>query len=374
VLLQIADDGAGLDTARTRAAAVRAGLLAPDEAARLSEPEAQQLIFAGGVSTSQFITDVSGRGLGMAIVAEKVARLGGTVTVESQPDEGTVVSLLLPLNLATFRGVVVRVGEHLLAVPTSSVARAVRLQPAASRLMAGRRTVNLDGRVTALAALGEVLGLSSRASGDGLAPALVVVAGQRRIAFLVDEVIGEQEGLVKELGPQLVRVKSLTGVLVLGDGRVVPVLDVPALLDLATELGVATAAAALDDDEPDDDTPLSILLAEDSFTSRSLLRSILEFAGYRVTIAVDGLEALTRLQHETFDLLVSDVEMPGLSGLELTARLRADPRWAGLPVVLVTALGSAEDRARGLTAGANAYIVKSSFEQSNLLEVVRRLI
>ncbi len=282
------------------------------------------------MSTSQFITDVSGRGLGMAIVAEKVARLGGTVTVESQPDEGTVVSLLLPLNLATFRGVVVRVGEHLLAVPTSSVARAVRLQPAASRLMAGRRTVNLDGRVTALAALGEVLGLSSRASGDGLAPALVVVAGQRRIAFLVDEVIGEQEGLVKELGPQLVRVKSLTGVLVLGDGRVVPVLDVPALLDLATELGVATAAAALDDDEPDDDTPLSILLAEDSFTSRSLLRSILEFAGYRVTIAVDGLEALTRLQHETFDLLVSDVEMPGLSGLELTARLRADPRWAGL--------------------------------------------
>ena len=197
---------------------------------------------------------------------------------------------------------------------------------------------------------------------------LVLAWAGERIAFLVDEVLDEREVLVKSLGRQLPRVRNIAGATLLGTGKVLPVLNVADLMQSAIRMAPVTSVR---DAEA---VPKSILVAEDSITARTLLKNILESAGYRVKTAVDGAEALGVLARESFDLVVSDVEMPRMSGFDLTAKIRADKRLNSLPVVLVTALESRQDRERGADAGANAYIVKSSFDQGNLLEVVRRLI
>jgi two-component system chemotaxis sensor kinase CheA len=243
------------------------------------------------------------------------------------------------------------------------------------RTVEGRATVSLSGQAMALVQLADVLEVSRAESTGGTpAPTLVLVlgAGDQRVAFAVDAARDEQEVLVKPLRAPLSRVRNIAGATVLGSGQVAPILNVSDLLKSARKGGnvVARAAAGA---RPAQAEARSVLVAEDSITSRMLLKSILESAGYKVKTAVDGMEAFTLLRAEHFDLVVSDVEMPRLSGFDLTARIRADKKLAELPVVLVTALETREDRERGIDAGANAYIVKSNFDQSFLLDVLRQL-
>jgi two-component system chemotaxis sensor kinase CheA len=376
VELLVADDGAGIDAARVRAAAGRLGLVSAEEAERLDESEAQALVFQSGMTTSPLITDVSGRGLGLAIVREKVERLGGSIALESQPGAGTAFRIVLPLTLATFRGVLVRAGEQLCVIPAAHVERVTRVAGPDVQTVENRETIALDGQALALVWLGDVLELPRRENAEesaGGMPAVVLGSGLARIVFRVDDLLGEQEVLVKTLGPQLARVRNVAGASVLGTGQVVPVLNVPDLLKSAVKQATAPRAP-IAAGQPDAAEKPSILVAEDSITSRALLKNILESAGYRVATAVDGIDAYTALKTGAFDLLVSDVEMPRMDGFDLTARVRADKQFAELPVVLVTALGSREHRERGIDVGANAYIVKSNFDQSNLLEVVQRLL
>ena len=205
------------------------------------------------------------------------------------------------------------------------------------------------------------------------ASAVVLNSAGERIAFLVDEISAEQEVLVKSLGPQLPRVRNVAGATVLGTGKVVPILNVPDLMQSAVRVTTIPAAAGVVAEEGETKRK-SILVAEDSITARTLLKNILESAGYNVKTTVDGVDAFTTLRTEDFDLVVSDVDMPRMSGFDLTAKIRADKKLSELPVVLVTALESRQDRERGIDVGASAYIIKSSFDQSNLLEVIRRLI
>jgi two-component system chemotaxis sensor kinase CheA len=370
--LVIADDGAGIDLEKVRAAVTKAGELPAEEARQLDEQEVLALVFRSGISTSPIITDLSGRGLGLAIAREKIEQLGGVITLESQAGTGTTFRILLPLTLATFRGVLVRASERLFVVPASSVERVERFAAGDIRTVENRETIPLNGQALSLVRLGDVLELPPReASGDGV-HAVVLGSGLGHIAFQVDEVLGEQEVLVKTLGPQLARVRNVASASVLGTGEVVPVLNVPDLMKSATQ----TAAIPRQHGTAEmlaDVAKHTILVVEDSITSRSLLKNILESAGYAVSTAVDGIDAYTTLKTETFDLVVSDVEMPRMDGFDLTARIRADNNLSELPIVLVTALEQREHRERGIEVGANAYIVKSSFDQSNLLEVVRRL-
>jgi two-component system chemotaxis sensor kinase CheA len=375
VELQVADDGAGIDGERVKAAARKLGLLSDEEDGRLGERETLALAFQSGVTTSPIITDVSGRGLGLAIVREKVERLGGSVSLESKRGAGTAFHIVLPLSLATFRGVLVRAGERLCVIPSAAVERVARVAVQDIRTVENRETIVLDGDVVSLAGLGDVLEMPRPAAGNaaGHAPVIVLDQNEARVAFRVDEILGEQEILVKNLGPQLARVRNVAGASMLGSGQVVPVLNVADLLKSAVGRAAAPLAAAAAA-EPATGEKRSILVAEDSITSRSLLKGILESAGYAVTTAVDGMDAFTTLKTAAFDLVVSDVDMPRMDGFDLTARVRADKQLAELPVVLVTALESREHRERGIDVGANAYIVKSSFDQSNLLEIIRRLI
>ncbi|MDP2030743.1 MAG: hybrid sensor histidine kinase/response regulator [Thiobacillus sp.] len=375
VEIRIADDGAGIDAAGVKAAADRLGMVAPVAAQSLGEAEVLALVFQSGISTSPLITDVSGRGLGLAIVREKVERLGGSVVLESRPGKGTEFRIVLPLTLANFQGVIVRAGGHLFIIPAINVERVARVASQDIRTVENRETIALDDQVVALVWLSDVLELPRKGSAGESADTLqtvVLALGTQRIAFRVEEIVGEQEVLVKPLGPQLTRVRNVAGASVLGTGEVVPVLNVPDLLKSAVKRAMAPLAPAAE--TRGETEKQSILVVEDSITSRALLKNILESAGYRVTTAVDGADAYTTLKTGTFDLVVSDVEMPRMDGFDLTAKVRADKQLAELPVVLVTALGSREHRERGIDAGANAYIVKNSFDQSNLLEVIGRLI
>jgi two-component system chemotaxis sensor kinase CheA len=200
---------------------------------------------------------------------------------------------------------------------------------------------------------------------------VVLASADSRIAFEVDEVIGDQEVLVKGLGPQLARVRNVGGAAALGTGRIAPILNVADLMKSALKTGPASSPVQQTEEHPAAPRR-SVLVVDDSITARALLKNILEAAGYLVRTAVDGAEAFATLRESQFDLVVSDVDMPRMDGFDLTARIRADRKLADLPVILVTALESREDREKGIDVGANAYIVKSSFEQSNLLDVVRR--
>jgi two-component system chemotaxis sensor kinase CheA len=218
-----------------------------------------------------------------------------------------------------------------------------------------------------------VAGGQRSATGGSTSLLQVAVLGlaERRVAFLVEDVLQEQEVLTKPLGRQLSRVRNVAGATMLGTGRVVPILNVPDLLKSAVQISAAPGKRAA---EAITEKGKSVLVAEDSITARTLLKNILESAGYDVTTAVDGVDAFTALRTKEFELVVSDVDMPRMNGFALTAKIRGDKKLSELPVVLVTGLESREDREQGIDAGANAYIVKSSFDQSNLLEVVRRLI
>jgi two-component system chemotaxis sensor kinase CheA len=371
----VADDGAGIDADKVKATSRRLNLVSEEETEKLDEQEAQALVFLSGISTSPIITDISGRGLGLAIVWEKIERLGGIVTLESHQDVGTAFHITLPLMLATFRGVLVRSGEHRFVIPALSVERVTRVEQQDIRTVENRATISLDDQVVALASLGDALELprqSSTASTSDVVALVVLGSGRQRVAFQVDEILGEQEVLVKTLGRQLVRVRNIAGASVLGSGEVVAVLNVPDLLKSAVKWG--SSLPTLSEEKSEQAARRSIMVVEDSITSRSLLKNILESAGYRVTTAVDGMDAYTTLKTGAFDLIVSDVEMPRMDGFDLTTKVRADKQLSELPLVLVTSLESREHRERGIDVGANAYIVKSSFDQSNLLEVISRLI
>jgi two-component system chemotaxis sensor kinase CheA len=371
VEIVVADDGGGIDVQKVRAAAVKLGMFSPDGAQQMDEQQATPLIFKSGISTSPIITEVSGRGLGLAIVQEKAEKVGGSVSVETQLGIGTTFRLLLPLTLARFRGVLVRVGESLFVLPTRHVQRVLRLGMDEIRSAENRETIQVDGQAASAVRLGDVLAIipgNTAPDPKRKVPVVVLAWAGEQIAFLVDEILDEREVLVKSLGRQLLRVHNIAGATLLGTGKVLPVLNVADLMRSAASMTPVTAIHEAEQ------LPKSILIAEDSITARTLLKNILESAGYRVQTAIDGSEALRVLGSESFDLVVSDVEMPRMSGFDLTAKIRADKRLNSLPVVLVTALDSRQDRERGADVGANAYIVKSSFDQGNLLEVVRRLI
>ncbi|SIP86824.1 CheA signal transduction histidine kinase [Aromatoleum tolulyticum] len=369
----IADDGAGIDVEKVTAAARKLGLVVPQDAGGLSRDDALALIYESGLSTSAILTDISGRGLGLAIVREKVEKLGGRIAIELPESGGTQFRIVLPTTLANFRGLLVAVGDSQFVLPARSVERVARVESGAIRTVENREAIELEGQAVALVRLSEVLGvpIAAPAGEDDRHVQLAVLAsGGKRIAFVVDAVLGDQEVLVKGLGPQLKRVRNIAGATVLGPGRLVPILSVPDLMKSALR---ARPAAAIPAPESARAPRRAVLVVEDSITSRSLLKNILESSGYDVATAVDGIDALTLLHDRQFDVVVSDVEMPRMDGFDLTAHIRQDRKFAALPVVLVTALESRAHKERGIDVGANAYIVKSSFDQSNLIEAIRRL-
>ncbi len=375
VLIAVTDDGAGLNLEAIRDAAVRRGRAAQN----MSETELKELIFSPGISTSAIITDISGRGVGLDVVRRNVEALHGRIDLNSTPGKGTTFALTLPLALTSSRGLMVQVANEQYAVPLSAVERILQVQPEQITTLEGRDTVRYNGRPLTLFRLSDVLELPRRQvqRGDGRIPVLVLASAERRMGFVVDELVEEQEVVVKGLGKQLSRVGGITGATVMGSGEVVLILNVADLIKMAVRGGrrsVLTAQA----EQPSARSMgkrQRVLVVDDSITTRTLEKNILEAAGYAVDLATDGQEAWEALMAgEVPDLIVSDIAMPRIGGFELTRRIKNETRTEEVPVILVTSLDSAEDKAQGIEVGADAYIVKGQFDQTNLLETIDQLV
>jgi len=383
VEILISDDGAGIDLSKVKDAAMKEGIISEKEKEELTDQEAEALIYHSGITTSPIITDISGRGLGLAILREKVDSLGGTLSMKSELHKGTSFYVNLPLTQATLRGIFVNVSEDIFAIPTVNVERTLRVKQNEIKMVENKQTISLNGSTISYVHLNDILELSQKAGSLPNMPGIeekadsiqvfILGAGNNRIAFGVDEILNEQEVLVKHLSNLLPRVRNIGGATVLGSGKVVPVLNASDLLKSAVK-ETAFIKKAGEAEREEEARQKTVLVAEDSITARMLLKDILESAGFFVKTAVDGAEALSFLREGDFDILVSDIDMPRMNGFELTSKIRANKTLAELPVVLVTALKSREDRERGMEVGANAYIEKSTFTPQNLLNVVDKLV
>ncbi|WP_110520284.1 hybrid sensor histidine kinase/response regulator [Herpetosiphon llansteffanensis] len=366
----ISDDGRGIDPAVIRSTAIKRGIIDAESAARLRDEEALELIWQPGFSTSAIITDVSGRGVGMDVVRAAVSEVGGRVDVHSVRGQGTTFTLILPITLLTTRVLLFDVAGTTYALPSTACLGGRRVSGSQIQMVEGRPSVRVDERSVSIVALAPLLEQRGPLPQPSDISNLVVLGpANRPLALLVDKLVDEREVVVKSLGALLNEQRLCTGAIALPDGRLVLVLNPLAIAARAREWGKPVALPA-----PSKRQPAKLLVAEDSFTTRELLRSMLQSAGYIVETAINGQDALDKLNLNSYDLLVSDVEMPLLTGFELTRRVRAHERLRQLPIIIITSLARDSDRREGLLAGAQAYIVKSQFDQSNLLETIHQLL
>jgi chemotaxis protein histidine kinase CheA/CheY-like chemotaxis protein len=379
VVIEVSDDGRGIEESALRAVAVARGALPADST--LGGAALLQVLFSPGFSTRDEITQTSGRGVGLDVVRTVVEDLSGTIEVSAEHGLGTTFTISLPVTLGVLRCLLARVGDERYALPVSGVVETLGLATTERHEVAGVAVLARDGRTMPLVDLGRALGVT----GDREPRAAVVVqhggAGDL-LALAVDQLEGELEVVVKELGTFLGRLPTVAGATIDGDGSVVLVLDVReiAVRQLASGGGQAPASPGAPSRRPgsaDAAGPAArprVLVVEDSVGVRELQRVILEGAGYDVQTAVDGLDGAARLTQDPVDLVLSDVEMPGMDGFTLTRTLRRTRGWEDVPVVIMTSRGDPADQRAGLDAGASAYLLKSEFDQAELIDTVRRLL
>jgi chemotaxis protein histidine kinase CheA/CheY-like chemotaxis protein/predicted RNA-binding Zn ribbon-like protein len=376
VEIRVSDDGRGLDPARLRARAVERGLISPAEADAMDDRAARELIFRAGFSTAAQVSEVSGRGVGMDAVRQTiVARLKGTIEVQSTPGQGSAFVLKLPLTLAIIQVIIARAGGETFAIPLDVVRRVLVIQPGDVALIGDREVCVVRGQHVPLIRLDAVLELDG--GGDG-ALQLILVGhagpGAEVYALACDHLVGKREIVIKSLGPLLASVPCAAGATLLGD-RVALILDVPAIIRRALDATRSgrPAGPAARRRSADPRGGAHILLVEDSDTVRESLRRLLTDDGYAVTVAVDGQHGLELARSRRFDLISTDVVMPRLDGYELTRALRATPEYADTPILMVTSMGERIDRVRGFDAGVDEYITKPH-DRALLLRAVRKLL
>lgn len=373
ILVRVRDDGRGIDPALVRQAAVRQHLLSRQEAELISDDEARSLIFHPGLTTAAEVTAISGRGIGMDVVRDRVESLRGRLSVQSALGSGTTISLSMPVSMTRIRCVLLRAGDETYAIPSTVISRMVTLPRAEVFTAESREMVVIDGQPMALARLADVLSLPVAArAGDGeLVMALVLRAADRTVAFEVDDLVSERELVLKPLGPEIARARFVSGAALLGTGAVIVVLDANDLVRIAT--GTAITRRWLPDEVPSPAPAarrLRVLVVDDSITTRTLEKNILETAGFDVTVAIDGVEGWLRLNEGDYDVVISDVEMPNMNGLDLTRQIRSSSHTRDIPIILLTSLARPEQQQAGLQAGADAYLIKSQFDQGELLRMI----
>jgi chemotaxis protein histidine kinase CheA/CheY-like chemotaxis protein len=363
VRLSISDDGAGIDPARVAEAAVEAGLVDSSHVAALSREEVLRLLFSPGFSTREEVSEVSGRGIGLDAVAAIAHRAGGGATITSQPGAGTTFTIEVPITRRGAEVLLVKVGNLRLALPSAAVQRVDRLEPGVVVERDGQSFATVRGQLLPFLPLARVLGETSAA-------AQLLLQGEvfgQPVRVAVDAIEGTEEVLVRQAARAVGAGPLLEGVALLASGQPVGVLSPKAM---GQRDWLARPATAAPRPAP---RRLRVLLVDDSLVTREMERRLLEDAGFEVVPAGDAAEGLTHLGEGGFDCLVTDIEMPGMDGFELTRHIRAMPHLAQLPVVVVSTRDRAEDRLRGLEAGADAYITKQGLDATELASTVRRL-
>ena len=375
--LEISDDGRGLDIDQIKRTALKRGLHSQAELDAMPLSQVQRLILAPGFSTRRFITEISGRGVGLDVLRAQVERLKGAIQIDSIPGQGCTFRIQLSTTLSTANVVLVAVQGHTFALPIEFLQMSLLVSPSQVAMTEQQRTISVAGEAVPVVDLAAALELRNSplhsrmdppTAPDGPRPCVLLKVGEAQAGFFVDRLIAQQEVASKPAGALLQRVRNVSGATVLSTGEVCPILSPPDLLKSVQQQPA---------DNPAPQTPprkLKILLVEDSPLVRIQEQRLFEGVGYEVTTANHGLEGYNTLRTHRFDAVVSDVEMPHLDGFALVAKIRQHSEYDDLPIILVTTLDSEADRQQGADAGANGYIVKGRFNQEVLLETLERLI
>ena len=381
ILVVVEDDGRGMNAEKIKTAAVEKKIITPEQAETLDEKAAFNLIFESGFSTKKAANQISGRGVGMNVVKENLARLHGEISIESTIGKGTRFILSLPLTLLITRALLVRVQQFVYAIPTSYVKEVLFFRYEDLMFFSGRPVLTVGTEtLPVLSAQEALVGLDFGYFDNkkGLFEGILVESQQTQVVLAVDQILEEHGIVAKSLGSHIKHISRVSGSTVLPNGDLGLILDIPAILRETHDLRLRSSAQEIQTNKPFQEKPAAaenrhILLVEDELSVQHLEKSILEAAGYTVEVASNGEEALEKLSAEVPRLVVTDINMPRMDGFQLTERIRQDQRLAHLPVVVVSSQDTREDRQKGVAAGADAYLSKKEFTRGELLNVIKSL-
>jgi chemosensory pili system protein ChpA (sensor histidine kinase/response regulator) len=373
VMVRLTDDGGGMNLKAIRDKAQALGLI--DTGQTLSDEEAMQLILEPGFSTAGAITQQAGRGVGMDVVATEIKRLGGALHMETKAGEGTVFTIRLPLTLAISHALVVRTGEEYYALPLPTVEGVLRLSKAEVAAHLGRDAGAFDyaGQKYRFQHLANFVGLtpSELPGQDVTIPVVLVRAGEHSTGIVADELVGSREIVVKSVGPQISSIRGISGATILGDGRIVIILDIGALV--RAEWRTRAQAPAPPAVKERGDRRVFAMVVDDSITVRRVTQRLLERNGMRVITARDGMDAVALLQDNVPDVILLDIEMPRMDGYEVAAHVRNDPRLKDVPIIMVTSRVGEKHRARAIELGVDDYLGKP-YQEAQLLDAIAPLV
>lgn len=373
--ITVSDDGGGIDLENIRQKIIARGLSPADVAARLSEQEILNFLFLPGFSTSSVVTEISGRGVGLDIVLNLAQELGGDVHVENRRPNGTVFQLQLPITLSLIRALLVEIAREPFVFPLARVAHLATVNPSETVTLEGKRYLHYNGKNIGLINAAEVLEMKGGIRG-GRWPVVIISDQDNHYGLIVDRFIGECLVVVRPLDARLGKVQDINSVTLLNDGTPALIFDIDDLLRSVDRIlaGGGLKTIARMEEVKSRKNRRRVLVADDSITVRELERKLLQNHGYQVDVTVDGMEAWNNMRTLQYDLLVSDVDMPRLNGIDLVRRIRQDPRLSALPIIIISYKDRDEDRLRGLEAGANYYLTKSSFQDDTFIKAVTDLI
>ncbi|MCA9887750.1 MAG: hybrid sensor histidine kinase/response regulator [Anaerolineae bacterium] len=376
IVIIVGDDGRGFDINRIKQKAMQVGLITPADAEKMSDTDARMLVFSSGFSTNDQVTAISGRGLGMDIVRTRIEGLRGRIEVESNSGEGTTITLHVPVSLTRIRGVLLKVGEESYAVPSVMVNRMETIPAFSIYTAEGKEMVVLNDRPMPLVRLAQVLSTPGDYERGAMLNVIVLQMAERMVAFEVDGLYSETELVLTPLGIELGNIHFIAGAALLGSGEVLLVLDANDLVRFATGMKMPANRARRQLPQQQKVTPdrLTVMVVDDSITTRTLEKNILEAVGFDVRVAIHGQQAWEMLTDIRPDVIISDVEMPYMNGLELARLVKRNGHTQDIPFILLTSLAKPEQLQAGFDAGADAYLVKSRFDQQELLNTIQSVL
>lgn len=374
--ITVSDDGCGIDLDQLRATIVERQLTNAETAAELSEAELLEFLFLPGFTLKEVVTDISGRGVGLDAVQDMVKQVRGTIRVSSQLGQGTRFQLQLPLTLSVIRALLVEIGGEPYAFPLTYIVRTLVLQKAQIELLEGRQHFHFEGRQIGLVPAYQVLAVGERTMAGDELPVIVVGDESNTYGLVVERFLGKRELVVQPLDPRLGKIRNITAGALMEDGSPVLIADVEDMLRSVEKLAAGHDLKKVGHaaDSGGVKQRKRVLVVDDSLTIRELERKLLSSHDYEVDIAVDGMDGWNAVRTGHFDLIVTDIDMPRLDGIELVTLIRNDPHLKTLPIMVVSYKDQEEDRQRGLAAGADYYLTKTSFHDETLLQAVQDLI